>query len=239
MKEKNELLLLEKKKYNLPSFISDKEKRLLKNNVPIQHIIGFVDYTDVKIKVNKNVLIPRYETDELIYLIAKDIKKDDIDILDLCTGSGFIGLSLKRKKPKAKILMTDISQKALKIARYNRKINFKFDKNLSIKKSNLFENVKGTFDLIVSNPPYLSKDDSTVDASVIEHEPKIALYAKNKGWQIYEKILSQYNKFLKPNGTLYLEINPYHYEKWTKIKNVEIIEDINGKPRFIKIVKRI
>ncbi|WP_268809122.1 peptide chain release factor N(5)-glutamine methyltransferase [Mycoplasmopsis columbinasalis] len=244
MKESKELLLKEKAKYDLPLTVSQRELKLLAQNKPIQHIIGFIDYTDVKIKVNQNVLIPRYETEELIYLASEIIRSiphiKQPKILDLCTGSGFIGFSLKKKFPQAQVVMTDISKKALKIARYNARKNFgKSFRQIKILHRNLFHRIKGNFDLIIANPPYLDKNDVTVEESVRNNEPLIALFAAKKGWDIYEKILANSKKYFSnnPYAKLLMEINPLHSNKWQQIIDCKIIKDINGKNRFVKLDK--
>ncbi|WP_029512640.1 peptide chain release factor N(5)-glutamine methyltransferase [Mycoplasmopsis iners] len=240
MNNKEQILLAEKRKYNLPLFLTYKEKEALKQNKPIQHIMGYVEYLDTKIIVNQNVLIPRYETEELVYLTIKQLDKEkEYKILDLCTGSGFIGLALKKHLPKIKLTMSDISYKALKIAKQNSKINFNKlirNKDIKIVHSNLFKGLKNKkYDVIISNPPYLDKKDETVDISVRNNEPHIALFTGENGWKIYRMILEQYHKHLNKNGLLILEINPYHYDKWQKIPNCEILKDINGKWRFVFI----
>ncbi|MEA4115644.1 peptide chain release factor N(5)-glutamine methyltransferase [Mycoplasma sp. 744] len=228
-------LLLEKRKYNSPLYLTTKEKKLLKHNVPIQQIMGFIDFNNLRIQINNNVLIPRYETDELVHILKNryNFNYSNANILDLCCGSGFIGLHLKKIWPLASLTLSDISYSALKISKLNRKNNF-FSKNkLSIKHSNLFQKIKKQYDLIVANPPYLDKNDLDVSANVKNFEPHIALFGKEKGWQIYRIILEQYRKYLKPNGILVMEINPKHLEKWNRIANIEILNDINNKERFI------
>lgn len=236
MQKKVEIFLHEKRKYGLKETINSRELTLLKKGVPIQHIMGYVEFFDVKIKVNSNVLIPRYETEEMVDLVSKKINLPyRAKILDLCTGSGFIGLALKKHYKSAKIWLSDISYKALKIAKFNKKWNFKKNKDIKIKHSDLFNKFKPNkqFDLIISNPPYLDKKDLTIAENVKKFEPHLALYAENQGWKIYEKILKNYKKYLNPHGFLVMEINPYHFDKWTKYKNCEILFDINNKPRFV------
>ncbi|KUH47447.1 peptide chain release factor N(5)-glutamine methyltransferase [Mycoplasmopsis meleagridis] len=234
MNEKEQILLEEKRKYNLPLFLYSKEKKLLEKNIPIQQIIGYVEFLNTKILVNKDVLIPRYETEELVdFLLKNVINKQNMKILDLCSGSGFIGLAIKKNFSSAVITLSEISYKAIKVIKKNIKLNFKSKKNIKVIKSNLFKNIKNKFDLIVSNPPYLYKKDKTISKKVIDNEPNIALFAPEKGFKYYRLILEQYKKYLNKNGIIAFEINPFHVEKWKKIKNVQILKDINGKDRFV------
>ncbi|WP_027120489.1 peptide chain release factor N(5)-glutamine methyltransferase [Mycoplasmopsis lipofaciens] len=228
-------LLNEKRKYGLKEIINLEELKLLEQNVPIQHIMGYVDFLGINIKVNKNVLIPRYETMELVDLFLKKYAKNNTKILDLCTGSGCIGIKIKKDLPGSEVILSDISLEALKIAKENCLNNLNADelKGISILHSNLFEKINNKFDVIISNPPYLNKKDTDIDESVKQFEPHIALFADDNGWAIYEQILSDYKKFLNKNGILIMEINPKHESKWKNIKNAHLIKDINNKYRFV------
>ncbi|MDZ7293077.1 peptide chain release factor N(5)-glutamine methyltransferase [Mycoplasmopsis pulmonis] len=219
-------LILEKRRYNLNNKISQKEKRLLKKNMPVQKIIGYIEMANVKIDICHKVLIPRYETEELIFLV-KDFLKDDMKVLDLCAGSGFIGIALSKMK-KIDLTLSDISLEAIKQIEKNVKINNV--KNYKIIQSDLFENIQGDFDIIVSNPPYLSYEQK-IDKSVKFFEPLKALYAPKNGWYFYEKIIEKVSSFLKKDGMLFFEINPLHKELFLE-KNFKVIKDINGKNRF-------
>ncbi|QSF14005.1 peptide chain release factor N(5)-glutamine methyltransferase [Mycoplasma sp. Mirounga ES2805-ORL] len=233
------LLLHEKRKYNLPQTISSKEKKSLEKNIPIQYIIGYIEFMNTIINVNNNVLIPRYETMELVDLVINKYAKPNQRILDLCTGSGFIGLSIFKNVQNINLVMSDISYKALKVAKTNMKLNIDriSRKRIKLKHSNLFQDIKGKFDLIISNPPYLWKKDQDIQLSVKQNEPSIALYSPKNGWRIYENIINEYKKYLKPGGKLILEINPKHIQKWNSFSEIDILKDINGKDRFIIINK--
>ena len=230
-KNKYEILLLEKRRYNLKETISFREKYKLWRDYPIQKIIGYIEMANVKIKFNKKVLIPRYETEELILLAIKLIKENGKyhNILDLCCGSGFIGIALKKAFPSLNILQSDISNAAIKQTLINLKIN-----NLknNVIKSNMFHNIYQKFDVIISNPPYLLKNDKkNMTKSVLKYEPQKALFAQEEGMFFYYQIEKNLSKYLNKNGLIILEINPVNY-KWFIDNKYHVINDINNKKRF-------
>ena len=230
-KNKYGILLLEKRRYNLKETISFREKYKLWRDYPIQKIIGYIEMANVKIKVNKKVLIPRYETEELILLAIKLIKENGKyhNILDLCCGSGFIGIALKKAFPSLNILQSDISNAAIKQTLINLKIN-----NLknNVIKSNMFHNIYQKFDVIISNPPYLLKNDKkNMTKSVLKYEPQKALFAQEEGMFFYYQIEKNLSKYLNKNGLIILEINPINY-KWFIDNKYHVINDINNKKRF-------
>ena len=161
--------------------------KLLKDGYPIQYLIGYVDFYGYKINVNEDVLIPRYETEyllEKVINISKKIFSNKINILDIGTGSGAISIVLKNEL-NSNVTACDISKKALNVAINNAKIN-----NSSIKfiKSDIFSNINDKFDIIISNPPYISSDEVIMD-SVKKYEPNLALYAPKDGLYFYEEII--------------------------------------------------
>ncbi|BAP00842.1 methyltransferase HemK family [Mycoplasmopsis californica HAZ160_1] len=230
-----EELIQEKKRYGLEPTVSADEIELLKNNMPIQYIMGYVEFLNTRINLEHKVLIPRYETEEMVDLVLKKYipKASDFKVLDLCCGSGFIGLAIKKNAPWVSVTLSDIDTEAITQTRKNSIVNFGSDECVKIIKSNLFNSITGKFDLIISNPPYLDDKVILKNNNSLIHEPQHALYAPNKGWYYYDLILSQYKKYLKPNGKLILEINPLHSDKWEQIREAKIIKDINGKNRFV------
>jgi len=189
------------KKYLDPSKLDDGLNRL-KNGEPVQYIVGNVDFYGNKILVNKDVLIPRFETEGLIENVIEyldDSKK--LDIIDLGTGSGCIAITLK-KIFDCNIDAVDISNKALDVAKENALIN-----NVSINfiEGDMIESLKGEYDLIISNPPYIAYDEEIMDL-VKNNEPHIALYAKDKGMYYYKEIIKKANDHLKKDGILAFEI---------------------------------
>ena len=233
MKEKEYL-----KKY-LPKDKLEKGLKKLNQGIPVQYIIGNVDFYDVNLIVNKNVLIPRFETE---YLVEKTIKyakklKEPLDILDIGTGSGAIAITLA-KHLNSKVIATDISNEALEIAKQNAIRN---NVNIIFKHSDILKNVEGQFDIIISNPPYISKSE-TIDPLVHNNEPHLALYAKENGLYFYKKILEKINPFLKEKSIIAFEIGMTQSKQITNIaktyfpKSKIITEkDLTGKDRYIFI----
>lgn len=230
MKKRISNLKLEKRRYDLKEKISLIEKFQLWRNKPIQKIIGYIIMADVKIDLSKKVLIPRYETEELIYQTINFIRENQYkEILDLCCGSGFIGIALKKYFNEINVCQSDIDKNAIKQTIINLKLN---NIKNNVIQSNMFENINKKFDLIVSNPPYLSKKDiNLISKSVLKFEPHKALFAKKDGLEFYEIIEKNLNKYLKKNGMIILEINPNN-EEWFISNGYNLIKDINGKKRF-------
>lgn len=218
---------------------SDYNKLLKK--YPIQYLIGYVNFYGYKINVNESVLIPRPETELLVDKTIKYCNKyfnKKIDILDLCTGSGCIGITLS-KKLNSNVTCSDISNDALEVARINAKEN---NTNIKFINSNILDNIKGNFDVIISNPPYIRLDEEVMD-SVKLYEPNIALYAPDKGLYFYEEILKNIKPHLKEKFIISFEIG---YKQANDIKkiiskyltNVKVIidRDLSNKDRFIFII---
>lgn len=224
------LLLDEKRKYGLDQTVSNDELIMLENDVPIQKIIGYIEMANVKIDISKKVLIPRYETEELILIAINLIKKHNIiNVLDLCCGSGFIGIALKKEFTKnINLYLSDIDPEAIEQTNINLKLN-SIDANII--QSNMFEKIKCKFDLIVCNPPYLLEEEkNTMSKSVLDYEPHHALFASEHGLYYYNEIEKNVS-FINDGGFLLLEINPIN-ANWFKNKNYQVIKDINGKERF-------
>lgn len=205
-----------------------KDLILLKKGMPIQYLIGYVDFFGNKIIVDQSVLIPRFETECLVEKTVNLLKKsnyDNIKILDLCTGSGCIGIALKKELPKSEIYSTDISIKALNIAVKNFKNN---KTKIYYKKSDLFKKIKSNeyFDLIISNPPYISYKE-TIEKIVKNNEPKISLYSKDKGLYHIKKIILDGYKHLNEKGFLALEIGSKQQTEIEKFINANFEEKIN------------
>ena len=226
------------KKY-LPKEKLEEGLKKLEEGKPVQYIVGNVDFYDINLLVNKNVLIPRFETE---YLVEKTINyakklKEPLDILDIGTGSGAIAITLA-KHLNSKVIATDISEKALEIAQKNAKRN---NTKINFKQSDILKNVKGKFDIIISNPPYISKDE-IIDPLVKDNEPSLALYADNKGLYFYEEILKNIKPYLKEKSIIAFEIGMTQSEDITKIAQkylpkAKIIteQDLTQKNRYIFI----
>ena len=221
-----ETLLKEKRIHGLPETISANEIKQLANNVPIQKIIGFINFDNLRINVNRKVLIPRYETQEVIIKALEFINPTD-RVLDLCCGSGYIGLTIKQKVPTSTVFLGDIDNEAIIQSMENRALN-KLD--VEIIKSDLFSNLKGTFNVIVSNPPYIPTS-TILEESVLKHEPGHALFAGIDGNYFYKTIIKSAKKFLRKDGYLVFEISQDN-SNYLKDNGFTIIKDINKKDRI-------
>lgn len=213
----------------------------LESGEPVQYIVGNVDFYGNIISVNKDVLIPRFETEELVSKTIDYIKsnfKGKIDVVDIGTGSGCIAITLK-KEIDCNVDAVDISDKALCMAKKNAK-----DNNVEINffSSDMLNSLNKKYDVIISNPPYISYNEQIMDI-VKNNEPKIALYAPDDGLYYYEEILKDANKYLKEKSIIAFEIG---YMQGDSIKNIAykyfsnskvILEkDMEGKDRFIFII---
>ncbi|MCM1371370.1 MAG: peptide chain release factor N(5)-glutamine methyltransferase [Clostridium sp.] len=213
----------------------------LQKGIPPQYIVGNVEFYGYKIKVNKNVLIPRFETEELVEKSIYYIKKffdNNINILDIGTGSGCISIALKKNIPNVNVTGIDISSEALEVAKENAIEN---SCNINFIQSDLFENIDSKYDVIISNPPYIDINEDIMDI-VRNNEPHIALFAKNNGLYFYEKILKDANKYLNAKSLLAFEIGYLQGEeilnlskKYFPNSKVSLERDLQGKDRFIFI----
>lgn len=212
----------------------------LKENKPIQYVIGNVNFYGLKFIVNKNVLIPRFETEELVEQVVeytKDLNKDKIKILDLGCGSGAIGLTLKSILKDSEVTLTDISKDALEVAKLNAN-NLNLD--VTFIESDWFSNVKlEQYDIIVSNPPYIRPDEE-IEEIVKNNEPSLALYGGVDGLDCYRKILANIKPYLNNKFLIAFEIGESQKEEIYDIvnkylKDIEITckKDLYGRNRMI------
>ena len=220
-------------------YLSRIEKR--KEHVPLQYIINKQNFYGLDFYVDESVLIPRYDTENIVDRIVKDCKENKcLSVLDLCTGSGCIAVSLK-KSGFEKVYAADISDKALAVAKHNAKLN---NADIIFLQSDLYENFSKDmrFDIIVSNPPYISTDKiEELEKQVREFEPKLALDGGRDGLDFYKKILNLSKNFLNNKGKLYLEIgydqakDVVDLAKKERYDNIQIIKDLSGKDRGISM----
>lgn len=229
------------KKY-LPSDKLENGIKRLNNGEPVQYIVGNVDFYGYKINVNKNVLIPRFETEELIFKTINLIKKnlnENIKVLDIGTGSGCISIALKKEIPGLDITAVDISEDALLVAKNNALEN---NCEINFIKSDLFNNIDDKYDLIISNPPYISYDEQIMDI-VKKNEPHLALYAKNNGLYFYEEIIKNSSNYLNDKNIIAFEIGYLQANEIKKMahkyypnSNIIIEKDMQEKDRFVFII---
>jgi release factor glutamine methyltransferase len=222
-------------------FLQSAIKKLQKQQ-PIQYIIGETDFFNLTFKVNPNVLIPRPETEELVeWILSENHKKNTINILDIGTGSGCIAISLAKNLPNANVYAIDISPKAINTAAINAKnnnVNINFIETDILKISKL----NNTFDIIVSNPPYVRELEKTeIQQNVLANEPHLALFVKDQNSLLfYNKIADLAKQHLTKNGNLFFEINQYLSEETLNLlkekgfKNIELRKDIFKNDRMIK-----
>ena len=218
----------------------------IKEDVPLSHLVGFEYFYDRKFKVTKDVLSPRMETEELIYKVVDYIKandKDNLKILDLCTGSGIIAITLRKEleNMSLEVVASDISEEALKVAKENSIMN---EAEVKFIQSDIFENINEKFDIIVSNPPYIAYSDKiTMEDNVLNYDPHLALFAEEDGIYFYREIVENAKEYLEEDGIVFFEIGYDQREKILKLANenkfkAEVYKDINGRDRMA-ILERI
>ena len=221
----------------------DIEEKLLKiqdkitKGYPLQYAIGKWNFYGLALLVDKRALIPRYETEILVDLIIND-NSNNKKILDIGTGSGAISLALSKNLKNSKILGVDISKDAIDLANENKiKLNIS---NVEFKESDIFSNIDEKFDIIVSNPPYINKEDFEKLDNKLYYEPQNALYGGEDGLYFYKKIIKNAKNFLNKNGKIYLEIG---YDQKNSISNlleeygykqIKSYKDFNDFDRIIK-----
>lgn len=223
-------------KYGNPS--KENIKRL-NNGEPVQYIVGNVSFCGNIIDVDKRVLIPRFETEELVENTIKYIKKYNYNsIVDIGTGSGCIAITIKKIFPSMLVDAVDISKDALALAQSN---SIKNDTLINFYEGNLLNPLNKKYDIIISNPPYIAYDEEIMDI-VKNNEPHLALYADNNGLYYYEEILKNVYNYINKNGLIAFEIGYNQAEKIKQIVqkylnnyNIEIKKDMTGKDRMVFI----
>ena len=212
----------------------------LANHIPAQYIIGHAEFFGMQLKVDERVLIPRPETEELVELILAENLKENLKVLDIGTGSGAIALALAKSRPDWTITASDISQDALDLASKNAEIQ---NLNIFLKKSDCFSEISSKYDIIVSNPPYISRrDESEVGLNVLHSEPHLALFADEDGLAIYRRISEEVKNYLGDGGKIYLEIGykqgqsvPELFRKHISEKRVRTLKDKFGQDRMVVV----
>jgi release factor glutamine methyltransferase len=207
---------------------------------PSQYIAGFVDFLGCRFTVNKNVLIPRPETEILADRIIKELPAASVEIWDVCTGSGCIGIALKKKRPDCKVALSDISAEALAVARANAVDNLV---DVELLQGDLLKPFQGRqADIIVCNPPYISeKDYPALDREVRDWEPRQALVGGAGGLEFYQRLALELPPYLQPGGKIYLEIGTKMGEQIKSLfdgpiwKSKHLMQDWSSHDRYLII----
>lgn len=219
------------------ALIADIMSQLKEHRSP-QYITGKAYFRDLELAVDERVLIPRPETEELVDLVLKENSKADLQILDIGTGSGAIAISLKSARPDWHVTASDISSEALQLAKENSEKN---QASVDFIESDVFNQISGKFDVIISNPPYIAYDDEDeVGVNVLVSEPHLALFADEDGFAIYRRIIEGASSHLTENGKLYFEIGYKQGDGMRRLlaqhfpeKRVRVLQDIFGKDRMV------
>ena len=220
-------------------FVEEIFKKLAEH-IPAQYIIGHAEFFGMELKVDERVLIPRPETEELVELILAENLKDNLKVLDIGTGSGAIALALAKNRPDWSVTAADISQDALDLSLENANAQ---NLNLSFIKSDCFSEISSKYDIIVSNPPYISREDQEeVGLNVLHSEPHLALFADEDGLAIYRRIAEDSKDYLNDGGKIYLEIGykqgqsvPALFTENFPEKRVRTLKDQFGQDRMVVI----
>lgn len=223
--------------------LSDKQEKEYNANIqrvilgePIQYIVGKQEFMGIEFIVNSNVLIPQPDTEILVEKAIEVMKSmEEPKVLDLCTGSGSIAVSIAKNVAEAKIVATDISVEALEVAKQNDKEN-----KIKFIQSDLFENINEKFDIIVSNPPYIKTEEIKQLSKQVQNEPKLALDGGQDGLYFYRKIIEEAHNYLNENGYLCLEIGEDQKEQVVEIiqsskhySNIKAYKDLANNDRVI------
>lgn len=207
---------------------------------PAQYIIGSSDFHGLTLKVDERVLIPRPETEELVELILSENLEGSLSVLDIGTGSGAIALALASSRPDWQITASDLSEDALALAAENAQ---SCGLDLAFVQSDCMEAISGNFEIIVSNPPYISEaDKDEVGLNVLTSEPHMALFAEENGYAVYRKIAEQAEDYLTEKGKIYLEIGYKQgdgvrelFKKSFPQKRIRVLKDQFGKDRMVVV----
>jgi release factor glutamine methyltransferase len=210
--------------------------------VPLQYILGTQDFMDLTFSVNENVLIPRQDTETLAEEAVRFLPKDGA-LLDLCTGSGCIAITVKNRLQEAAVTASDISKPAIAMAKENAKQN---GVQVEWVVSDLFTAIRGEYDVITCNPPYIRTEEIlSLEPEVRDYEPGIALDGGEDGLDFYRRIIPEAGNFLKPGGILLFEIGCDQGKEVTELmgqagfQEVRVIRDLAGKDRVVKGRKHV
>lgn len=225
----------------------------LKAGVPVQYVVGKTWFLDIPLLVTPEVLIPRPETEELVNMVIKENQRiDNLNILDIGTGSGAIAIALAKYLRPSKITAIDISEGAIIVAKKNAVLN---QTDVNFLKMNILDSdtthsdypipIQQKFDIIVSNPPYVKESEKDLmQANVLDHEPHTALFVSDEDPLIFYRAIFKFSELhLAENGYIYLEVNEYEAGNFKELSekfgfcNIEIRQDLHSKNRFVKAWK--
>lgn len=220
-------------------FVEEIYKKLAAH-IPAQYIIGHAEFFGIQLKVDERVLIPRPETEEIVDLILTENPEKNLKVLDIGTGSGAIALALAKNRPDWSVTAADISEDALELATENAK---RQNLDLTFIRTDCFSEISSKYDIIVSNPPYISRSDEVeVGLNVLHSEPHLALFADEDGLAIYRRIGEDSKDYLNEGGKIYLEIGykqgqsvPNLFRKNFPEKRVRTLKDQFGQDRMVVI----
>lgn len=233
--------------FALQQEVTEEDKHFVKEiytklvaHIPAQYIIGHAEFFGMQLKVDERVLVPRPETEELVELILSENPEKNLKVLDIGTGSGAIALALAKNRPDWSVTAADISQDALELATENAK---RQDLDLTFIRTDCFSEISSKYDIIVSNPPYISREDQEeVGLNVLHSEPHLALFADEDGLAIYRRIAEDSKDYLNDGGKIYLEIGykqgqsvPDLFRKNFPEKRVRTLKDQFGQDRMVVI----
>ena len=220
-------------------FVEEIYKKLAAH-IPAQYIIGHAEFFGIQLKVDERVLIPRPETEEIVDLILTENPEKNLKVLDIGTGSGAIALALAKNRPDWSVTAADISEDALELATENAK---RQNLDLTFIRTDCFSEISSKYDIIVSNPPYISRaDEVEVGLNVLHSEPHLALFADEDGLAIYRRIAEDSKDYLNDGGKIYLEIGykqgqsvPALFMENLPEKRVRTLKDQFGQDRMVVI----
>jgi len=219
--------------------IDGDEESFLKG-IPFAYLLGYATFTHFDFKVNPDVLIPRPETEQLFEIVESWVKKNSQAkrLVDIGTGSGCLGISLALALPQLSVLLTDISPAALQVAETNA---YNLKAPVALKASDLFTDVTGLYDVIVSNPPYIPKGHKGVHPKTSEFEPHLALFLEQEKYhEFFERFFSQASRHMSADGVLFMEGHEDFMDvilelaKKAKLTEIEVLKDWSSRPRFLK-----
>ena len=230
------------------SFFEAIDRRI--THYPLQYIVGEWEFMGLKFKVNENVLIPRQDTEFLVETAFSMIKeefpkrKDTITVLDMCTGSGCIGISIAKYIQNSFVVCVDVMEEALEVAKENARLNGV--ENIKFVRSDLFQNIEEKFDVIISNPPYIKTSEcERLMPEVRDYEPRIALDGDEDGLRFYRNIIRESKDYFKGDAYLLFEIG---YDQREEVKEllekggfdeIEALKDLAGNDRVLIGKRRI